>query len=200
MTEHPGWPVRLQHGRVGLRPLRYRDAARWSELRMANQSWLSPWEPTSPYAWQDRHTRAAYRGMLRAIRKHARQGVTLPFGVLYDDVLVGQLTVASVSRGVLRSAMVGYWVDQAHAGRGVVPTALALTVDHCFATVGLHRVQVDIRPENTASRRVVEKLGFRQEASYVRYLDIDGAYRDHVGFALTIEEVPGGLLRRLGPA
>lgn len=197
MPGHPGWPARLEYGRIALRPLRFRDAARWSELRMSNEAWLAPWEPSSPYGWRERHTRSAYRSMLRVVRQEARYGTTLPFGILYDDVLVGQLTVSNISRGVLRSAHVGYWLDQGHAGRGVMPVALALTVDHCFAAVGLHRVQADVRPENEASRRVVDKLGFRHEANYLRYLDIDGAYRDHLGFALTIEDVPGGLLRRL---
>jgi len=135
--------------------------------------------------------------MVRVLRGQARVGTMLPFAILYDDAVVGQLTVSNVVRGVLRSAHVGYWIDKGHAGRGVTTTALALAVDHCFGPVGLHRIQADIRPENAASRRVVEKLGFRQEAYYVRYLDIDGAFRDHLGFAVTVEDAPGGLVRRL---
>jgi [ribosomal protein S5]-alanine N-acetyltransferase len=73
-----------------------------------------------------------------------------------------------------------------------------LVIDHCFTGVGLHRVEVDIRPENTASLRVVEKLGLRREGYYERFLDIDGAWRDHVAFAITIEELGGAtLLSRL---
>ena len=70
----------------------------------------------------------------------------------------------------------------------------ALAIDHCFAAVGLHRVEVNIRPENTASLRVVEKLGFRQESNHERYLHIDGEWRDHLGFALTADDVPEGLV------
>ncbi len=121
----------------------------------------------------------------------------LPFVVTYDEQFVGQLTVNNVVRGALRSAQVGYWVDRGHAGRGIITTAVALATDHCFGPVGLHRVEVDIRPENSASRRVVAKLGFREEGYLVRYLDIDGGWRDHVTYALTVEDVPGGLLRRL---
>jgi ribosomal-protein-alanine N-acetyltransferase len=88
-------------------------------------------------------------------------------------------------------------VDEGHANRGITTTALALATDHCFGPVGLHRVEVDIRPENVRSRRVAEKLGFREEGLYVRYLDIDGGWRDHVTYALTVEDVPEGLLRRL---
>lgn len=77
-----------------------------------------------------------------------------------------------------------------------MPTAVALVSDHCFRTVGLHRIEVCIRPENGPSRRVVEKLGFREEGLRPRYLHIDGAWRDHLVFALTAEEVPEGLLGR----
>ncbi|SCD87046.1 ribosomal-protein-alanine N-acetyltransferase [Streptomyces sp. SolWspMP-sol7th] len=94
------------------------------------------------------------------------------------------------------SAHVGYWVDQDIAGRGVMPTAVALAVDHCFFRMGLHRIEVCIRPENGPSRRVVEKLGFREEGLRPRYLHIDGGWRDHLVFALTAEEVPHGLLTR----
>jgi ribosomal-protein-alanine N-acetyltransferase len=91
---------------------------------------------------------------------------------------------------------VGYWIDQRHAGHNVMPTAVALVVDHCLQQLRLHRVEVAIRPENTASLRVVEKLGFT-EVGYARgYLHIDGEWRDHRLFALTVEEVGDGLLRR----
>jgi len=82
------------------------------------------------------------------------------------------------------------------AGRGRRPTAVARAVDHGFSTAGLHRIEVNVRPENVASRRVVEKLGFRDEGVRPRMLHIDGAWRDHISYALTVEDVPGGLLRR----
>ena len=83
------------------------------------------------------------------------------------------------------------------AGRGVVPTAVALVVDHLFDVARLHRVEANVRPENAASRRVVEKLGFRCEGRHERYLYIDGAWRDHLTYALVRDDVPEGLLRRL---
>ena len=110
--------------------------------------------------------------------------------------LVGQLTVSSITWGSLRSANIGYWVDEACAGRGITPTAVALAVDHCFGPAALHRVEVCIRPENAASLRVVHKLGFRPEGLRRAYLHIDGAWRDHEAFALTAEDVPEGLLNR----
>lgn len=197
MTRHPGWPARLRYGRVGLRPPRLRDATTWSGLRLRNEAWLSQWEPTSADPWAVRHSMGSWPSALGSLRRLARAGVLLPFMITYDDELVGQLTVNNIVRGALRSAQIGYWVDREHAGRGIVTTAVALVTDHCFGPVGLHRVEVDIRPENNPSRRVVAKLGFREEGYLVRYLDIDGAWRDHVTYALTVEDIPGGLLRRL---
>ena len=189
----PRWPVSLRDGQVGLRPLRQRDNARWREVRLRNAEWLRPWEATSPEP--ERDAAPTFAAMVRRLRGEAREGRTLPFVVTWDGDLVGQLTVGGVAWGSLRSAHIGYWVDQRMAGRGIMPTAVALATDHCFAS-GLHRIEINIRPENIASRRVVEKLGFRPEGLRPAYLHIDGDWRDHLSFALTAEEVPGGLLAR----
>lgn len=196
----PGWPATLHDARVGLRPLRTRDALRWSDLRTRDERWLAPWEGLPPSApastWAERHTPAAYGAALRVWRREAKGGRALPFGITYDGELVGQVTVMSIVLGAFRSGAIGYWVASEVAGRGVAPTAVALLVDHCFSEVGLHRVEVNVRPENAPSLRVVAKLGFRQEAQHERYLFIDGAWRDHLSFALTTEDVPDGLLAR----
>jgi [ribosomal protein S5]-alanine N-acetyltransferase len=191
VSVHPGWPARLSAGPVALRPPRLRDGRAWSEIRLRNEMWLTKWEPSSAHGWAERHTVTAWPPLVSALRKAARAGTMLPFVVTYGGQLVGQMNVSNIVHGVLRSCTVGYWVDQSVAGRGIVPTALALTIDHCFTTVGLHRVEVDIRPENTASLRVVEKLGLRREGYYERFLDIDGAWRDHLAFAVTVEELKG---------
>ncbi len=188
----PGWPVHLADGPIGLRPLRVRDAGVWSEARIRNEQWLSPWEgrqPQSPdSSWAERHTPASYTAMLRVLRREAKAGRCLPFAVTLDRRLVGQVTVSNIVRGAFQSGTVGYWVDREVAGRGVMPTALALVVDHCLGPVGLHRVEANVRPENAASLRVVEKVGFRPEGERLRYLFIDGAWRDHLGFAVTAED------------
>ncbi|MEZ5115321.1 MAG: GNAT family protein [Candidatus Nanopelagicales bacterium] len=188
------WPVDLSDGPVGLRPIRQRDAGAWREVRSRNAEWLRPWEATLPLPDED--VPPTFGVMVRRLRAEARELRALPFVVTVDGRLAGQLTVGGITYGSLRAAHVGYWVDQAVAGRGVMPTAVALAVDHCFDVLRLHRIEVNIRPENEASRRVVEKLGFRYEGLRPRYLHIDGDWRDHLSFALTAEEVPGGLLAR----
>jgi len=135
--------------------------------------------------------------MVRGMRREARAGRQLPFAVEYDGRFVGQLTVNNVVRGSAQFASLGYWVDEKYAGRGITPRAVAMVIDHCFEQVGLHRVEIAIRPENTASLRVVEKLGISQVGYATRFLHIDGDWRDHRIFAVTREEVPGRMVDRL---
>ena len=106
------------------------------------------------------------------------------------------MTVNNIVRGSALFASIGYWLDEEFAGRGVVPRAVAMVIDHCFAH-GLHRIEVAIRPENSNSLRVVEKLGIREIGYAPRFLHIDGAWRDHRIYAITREECPEGLLARL---
>jgi ribosomal-protein-alanine N-acetyltransferase len=198
----PGWPVVLSDGPVLLRPYRRRDATAWSEVRRANQPWLAPWESSPPGPWHELNSSASFRWIYREQRRSARAGVGMPFAICLiegrSERLVGHLNLGNIVRRAFCSAYAGYWVDARVAGRGVMPTALALAVDHAFGPGGLHRIEVNIRPENKPSRRVVEKLGFREEAFHPRYMHIDGAWRDHIGYALTSEDVAaeGGLLAR----
>ena len=189
-----GWPALLQEGDVVLRPLRRSDARAWLALRARNDDWLRPWEATAPTP--PAGPAPTFATYARVLNRQARAGEALPFAVALDGELVGQLTVSSITRGSLCSASIGYWVSEHVAGRGIIPTAVALAVDHCLGPVGLHRVEIAIRPENAASLRVVAKLGLREEGLRERYLHIQGAWRDHRTFAVTAEEVPDGLLAR----
>ena len=184
----------LRSGRVGLRPLGVRDARAWRQVRERNREWLTPWEATVPAG--DTSTPPTFRAMVHDLRHQARAGRAMPFAVTLDDAFAGQLTVSNILGGSARWAQIGYWIDQAHAGQGVIPTAVAMAVDHCLFDAGLHRIEIAIRPENTASLRVVEKLGLTEFGYAERYLHINGAWRDHRLFAITAEECPGGLLRR----
>ena len=196
-----GWPVTLTEPQllaepVALRPVRVSDARMWREIRVRNAPWLRPWEPTNPETPLYRSSLGPYFAMVRAMRREARAGQAVPWVVTFNGEFVGQLTIGSITWGSARSGQVGYWIDEAYAGRNIVPTTLAMAVDHCFGVIGLHRLEASIRPENHASRRVVEKLGFREEGIRVRQLHINGAWRDHVCYALTAEEVPQGLMAR----
>ncbi|MFZ3452546.1 GNAT family N-acetyltransferase [Arthrobacter sp. 7Tela_A1] len=193
------WPVTLECGDLVLRPIRYRDRAEWNEVRSRNADWIGPWEATNPLSGTDL---PSYAGMVRSLNQQARQDTALPVGNTerqgsrVPPAIVGQLTVSTIVWGSARMATLGYWVDADRAGRGIAPTAVAMATDHCFRVLGLHRMEINIRPENQPSRRVVEKLGFREEGLRRRYLHIAGRWADHLSFALTAEEVPEGLLHR----
>lgn len=135
--------------------------------------------------------------MVRQMLASARRGQQLPFAIVYDGKFVGQLTVNNIVRGSAQMASIGYWIDRDHAGRGITTRAVAMAIDHCFFGLGLHRIEIAIRPENRASLRVVEKLGLREYGYAPRYLHIDGDWRDHRLFAITREECPEGLVQRL---
>lgn len=182
----------LTEGAVTIRPIRLRDARVLERELVDNRAWLRQWEATNPHGPLSFDVKSSIRGL----QSNARAGLGLPFAIEYDGRFAGQLNVSSISYGSLGSATIGYWVAQRFAGRNVTPAAVALATDHCFFSMGLHRMEICIRPENTPSLRVVEKLGFRYEGLRRRYIHIDGDWRDHFCFALTVDEVTQGVLRR----
>jgi ribosomal-protein-alanine N-acetyltransferase len=199
---HPGWPaavgpLRVRAGVVRLRPVRMRDAAQWSRIRIADRQYLEPWEPTAEMDWPVRHAVSAWPSVCSGLRAEARRGRMLPYIIELDGRFAGQLTVGNVTHGALRSAWIGYWVHSELTGGGVATGALALGLDHCFGPVMLHRVEATVRPENTASRKVLAKAGFREEGLLRRYLDVDGGWRDHLLVAMTVEEVNGSVASTL---
>lgn len=197
MTTRP-WPATLTQGDITLRPLRQSDSRRWRDIRRRNVTWLQPWEATLPPSGvADGDLVPTFGMMVRRLRREAREGRTLPWALCVDGGLAGQLTVGGISWGSLRSAYVGYWIDEAVAGRGIMPRAVAMAIDHCFDALHLHRIEINIRPENVASLRVVEKLGLRREGDRPAYLHIDGDWRDHVTYAVLAGEFPEGLRARL---
>ena len=182
----------LRDGSVTIRPIRLRDARALEQELISNRAWLRTWEATNPHGPIGFDSRASIRSLL----SNWRSGFGVPFAIEYEGEFAGQLNVSGLSYGSLSSASIGYWVAERFAGRNVTPTAVALATDHCLFSIGLHRMEICIRPENAPSLRVVEKLGFRYEGLRRRFIHINGDWRDHFCFALTAEELPTGVLRR----
>lgn len=182
----------LSDGNISIRPIRVRDARELEKELRDNRGWLRQWEATSPAGPSSFDVKSSIRGLLQ----QSRVGAGLPFVIEYNGEVAGQLNVSSITYGSLASASIGYWVSERFAGKGLTPTAVALATDFCFFQLGLHRMEICIRPENNPSLRVVEKLGFRYEGLRRRFIHIDGDWRDHFCFALTVEELPSGVLRR----
>lgn len=175
--------------RIVLRPLRLDDFPQWRTVRRRNIDWLTKWEPQrlpgSPDVIEER---GAF-----SLRCHARErewqlGTGYGFGVFVGGFLAGEININSVQRGPFQNAYVGYWIDEEQAGHSYTSEGLVLVLRHAFEVLDLHRVQISIVPRNTASHRVVEKLGLRDEGTAERYLEIDGVWEDHVRYAMTFEE------------
>lgn len=181
--------VPLHDRELELRLLCRGDRRAFTALRERNGAWLRPWDATLPGLG---FSRPSFDATRRWMARGVRAGELVPLVIVVEGRLVGQITAGPLQYGAQSSAPIGYWVDREMAGRGIMPRALALLIDHCFAGIGLHRIEVNIRPENHASLRVAQKLHLRDEGLRERFIHVDGAWRDHRSFALTAEEVLGG--------
>ena len=181
------WPLRLVHGDVVLRPMRYRDQKVWTEIRRLNLDWLGPWESSNPIGSQPP---PSFREHVRAGRREASMSRSLPMAIEFRGQFVGQITLGNVVWGSARMGYIGYWIDSRFAGRGITPTAVALITDYAIHSAQLHRLEINIRPENIASVRVVEKLGYTFEGMRPKYLHIAGEWRDHNTYVMTSDSIP----------
>jgi ribosomal-protein-alanine N-acetyltransferase len=179
----------LEGRRVRLRPITTSDYGQWRDVRRRCNDWLTPWEPAaSPGAPDVVEDPKAFAARCGARERERQLGTGYGFGIFLDERLVGEINVSTIVRGALQGCAIGYWVDEKCAGQGLVPEALVLVLRFAFEELGLHRVEIGIIPRNRASRRVVEKLGIREEGLAERYLQINGVWEDHVRYGITSEE------------
>jgi ribosomal-protein-alanine N-acetyltransferase len=177
----------IQGRGVWLRAPQMSDYAAWAELRAMSRAHLAPWEPAWP---RDDLSRSAYRRRLRHYVREAREDLGYAFLIFEaaNDSLVGGLTLSNVRRGVTQAATLGYWLGVPHLGRGYMTEAARAAMTHAFDVLRLHRVEAAAQPNNAASIRVLERLGFTREGFARRYLKINGTWEDHVLFALLAED------------
>lgn len=199
-AERSPWPVVLTEASssppITLRPLRVEDEDDWHQIRVDNASHVGPWEPTLPPGVDPRPA-VSFRQFVKDLDAEARADRVLPWVIDVDGHVVGQVHIFGIVRGAQQSAAVGYWLDRRASGRGIATRAVARAIEHGLRDAGLHRLEVNIRLDNDRSLAVVRRLRLRDEGVRERFLHIDGAWRDHRTFALTVEELrPGGLLPR----
>jgi ribosomal-protein-alanine N-acetyltransferase len=182
------WPVTLHGENIVLKSPRLRDRRQWDRVRAENREWLSPWEATLPQgpdgspASEFISKRPSFYAMVRALNREARAGRSYSMMIWSDRNLVGQITMGGVIYGALRGAHIGYWIDKNFAGRGYTTEAVNLMTDYGFGVLGLHRIEINIRPENAPSIRVAEKAGYHFEGDRPAFLHIAGGWRDHKCF------------------
>ena len=178
------WPAVLVSDGITLRPLRLRDRGNWDEVRAVNRDWLAPWEATRPLVPGERES-IDLPTFFHMVHSHNREGRALrsmSLAIWYQGSLVGQITMGGIVMGALRGAHIGYWVDKRFANLGITTKAVEMMTEYGFHELGLHRIEINLRPENGASRRVAEKAGYHFEGERPRFLHIDGQWRDHLSF------------------
>jgi len=168
---------------VFLRLPRSGDYVEWAELRARSRAFLTPWEPTWP---ADDLTRTAFRRRLRRYQKDVRDGQAYPFFIFssHSGKLVGGCTLSNVRRGVAQTCSLGYWVGEPHQKRGYTGAAVRALIPFVFDQLKLHRLEAACLPTNEPSRALLTACGFTHEGFARNYLRIDGAWRDHLLFAI----------------
>jgi ribosomal-protein-alanine N-acetyltransferase len=180
--------------RVAIRAFALADVEELCGLRTRNRDFLAPWEPLRTPTF---HTLAGQRAEIERDRHEWVADRTYAFAIVDgdSDAMLGRIALANIVRGAWENATMGYFVDQASGRRGLATEAVGLALRFAFGPCRLHRVQAAVMPHNAASKRVLEKNGFRHEGFSPRYLRLAGSWRDHDLFAVTVEErqAPGRL-------
>ena len=170
---------------LSLRLLTTDDAEALLELRLRNRDYFRPSEPSRPNGF---FTLDRERDELERGEEDARERRGWIYGMFVgDSALIGRIALSGVIWGPFANAFLGYAIDEDHAGRGYATQAVRWVTDAAFEH-GLHRVQAAVVLENAASRRVLEKAGFRYEGRALRYLNVNGRWQDHDIFAVTVED------------
>ena len=171
--------VRLETERMTLRLPQHSDFRDWADLRAGSAAFLTPWEPV----WAPDHlSRKAFTNRVYwAARAHV-QGTALPLLLIRrdDQVLLGAITLDNIRRGPAQAGTLGYWMGQSHVRHGYMREAIQAVTHHAFNVMDLSRVEAACLPENSASRGVLEKCGFKYEGVAQSYLQIAGRWRNHV--------------------
>jgi ribosomal-protein-alanine N-acetyltransferase len=166
-----------------LRASEMRDYVEWAELREKSRSFLTPWEPLWPI---DDLTRASFRYRVRRHAEEMARDEAYSFFIFRDedDALMGGLSFGHVRRGVSQAATLGYWMGEPYAGKGHMTRAVRAACAYAFEKRGFHRIEAACLPTNEPSKRLLERVGFKQEGYARSYLNINGQWRDHLLYAL----------------
>lgn len=142
-----------------------------------NRDHLRPWMP-----WVDGTTSADdLRGFLTFVRGEYAAGRQLHCHLRYNGTLVGAMGIRINVPN--RYGDIGYWLDSAHTGRGIVTRGARALTDAAFGELGLHRVSIQAGVENVRSRAVPERLGFTFEGVLRGQEKVGDRFLDHAVYA-----------------
>ncbi|WP_136660357.1 GNAT family protein [Nitratireductor sp. XY-223] len=189
-----GAALRIDGDGVYLRFPSRRDYAMWSQVRGSSRRFLEPWEPVWSH---DDLTRQSFSRRIDRYQQDYREGRAVPLFLFLSgsNQLVGGLNIGNIRRAAAQSCMIGYWMSEDSAGKGLMLAGLKAAIPYIFETLQLHRIEAACIPENNRSVRLLEKANFQYEGYLRGYLKINGKWRDHHLYALLSDDVA-----RDGPA
>lgn len=194
MARIPGMSRALAAGeRVFLRRLVPGDRDEYLALLRASAAFHRRWSPRPPPGVDPAGPEVFERALALARRRNTDRMLVCR---VEDGAIAGSFNLVEIVRGVFQSAYLGYWAGAPFAGHGYMRAALPLVLDRAFGPLELHRVEANIRPANDASIRLVRGAGFRFEGLALRYLKIDGRWRDHEHWAILADEWRAARRRR----
>jgi ribosomal-protein-alanine N-acetyltransferase len=171
---------RLSTPRLILRGLTPKDAPLLLDFDLRNRSFLSTWEPQRTELY---FTATRALAAVKADARSARRSLAYRWHLfLRSDPrrIVGSVALSNIVEGAFLSALLGYRLDGALTGQGLMSEAVGAVVEFAFSVLGLHRIEANVMPKNTASRRLLTRLGFEEEGLARRYLKIAGVWEDHL--------------------
>ena len=144
------------------------------------------WEPVRQ---EEFYTTGYHKKALKSGLNKAAEGKEYRFLIFKNSdtslkKVIGILTFSSIVKGPFLSCFVGYSIDHEVQNRGYMTQALKAGIKFIFDSIGLHRIEANIMPNNISSLTVVDKLGFKNEGLSPKYLKIDGKWEDHIHMVL----------------
>jgi ribosomal-protein-serine acetyltransferase len=163
---------------LGVRPLRLEDADELHALVERNREHLARWMPWA--ADQDRE--GTERFLAEAEDQRARDD-GFQAAIEPDGEILGVVGFHAVDH-LNRNTSLGYWLAAEAQGRGTMTAVVGALLDHAFYEWDLHRAEIHCAPENSRSRAIPERLGFREEALLRETELVGGRYLDSVVYGL----------------
>jgi ribosomal-protein-alanine N-acetyltransferase len=169
----------IETERMTLRLPLHEDYRHWAGLREASAAFLQPWEP----AWSSDHlTRKSFSARVYWAQRASSEESALPLFLIRreDQRLLGAVTLDNIRRGPAQAGTIGYWIGQPYARNGYMREAVVALIHYAFTRLDLSRIESACLPENTPSRGLLEKCGYKYEGVAQSYLQINGRWRNHV--------------------
>ncbi len=169
-----------------------KDYTDWVNLRRESEDFLISWEPKRE---RNFYSIAAFKARVKWSNRSFRELSALPTFIfsIENDALLGALTLDNIKKGASRSASVGYWIGKPYARNGYMTEALNALKIKAFNKLNISRLEAATLPDNEASRKLLEKVGFKYEGVAQSYLQIDGRWRNHVMYSLLRNDRRGRL-------